>query len=119
MNLFRNFFDDHSDSKKCSGIPLITEDQLEQIILESKEQLVYVFKNSTRCGFSQIVLRKFDDRISEGKHTYFLLDVIKFRSLSDLIVDKFKVRHESPQLLIFKNGKIIKHDSHSGVLDLI
>ena len=64
-------------------------------------------------------MRKFDRRISEGKDTYFVLDVIKFRSLSDLIVDKFKVRYESPQLLIFNNGEIIKHDSHSGILDLI
>ena len=44
MNLFGNFFDDNRNSKKDSRITLWTEDQLEQIILKSKEQLVYVFK---------------------------------------------------------------------------
>ena len=118
MRLFNNFFDSKNKIIMDHGIPLESEVQLEDIMVLSKKQTIYLLKHSTRCGFSTIVMNKFDRKISEIGETYFLLDVIKYRSLSNLIVDKYKLRHESPQLLIFKNGELVKHDSHSGVLEL-
>ena len=118
MRVFNNFFEGKNKIKENVGIPLESEEQLEYIMALSKKQTTYLLKHSTRCGFSKIVMNKFERRISEIGKTYFLLDVIKYRSLSNLIVDKYKVRHESPQLLIFKNDQLVKHDSHSGVLEL-
>ena len=118
MRVFSKFFKEKNKIIEDVSIPLESEAQLKDIMVLSNEQKMYLLKHSTRCGFSKIVMNKLDRRISEIGKTYFLLDVIKYRSLSNLIVDKYKVRHESPQLLIFKNGELVKHDSHSGVLEL-
>jgi bacillithiol system protein YtxJ len=49
---------------------------------------------------------------------YYFLDIIKHRNISNAIAERFKIRHESPQLLVFKNGKVIAHDSHYAILEM-
>ena len=45
----------------------------------------------------------------------YYLDLIKFRSISNQLADKFGVIHESPQLLIIQNGECIFNCSHSDI----
>ena len=45
----------------------------------------------------------------------FLLDLIKHREISNEIASKFNVTHESPQVLIIKNGVCLKDLSHSDI----
>jgi bacillithiol system protein YtxJ len=51
---------------------------------------------------------------ADGIQTYFV-DVIAERPLSQLIAAKTGVRHESPQALLVKDGKVIYSDSHLGI----
>ena len=46
---------------------------------------------------------------------FYYLDLIKFRNISNAIVDKFKVFHASPQVLVIKNGACVYDESHSGI----
>ena len=46
---------------------------------------------------------------------FHFLDLIKYRSVSNRIADDFKVYHESPQILVIKNGECIYDESHSGI----
>ena len=46
---------------------------------------------------------------------FYMLDLIRFRSLSDKIAKDFEVHHESPQVLLIMNGNCVYDESHSGI----
>ncbi len=46
---------------------------------------------------------------------FYYLDLVRYRSLSNKIATDFQVHHESPQVLIIKNGECIYDDSHNGI----
>jgi bacillithiol system protein YtxJ len=43
------------------------------------------------------------------------LDLIAYRALSDQIAKDFGVAHESPQILVIREGKVVYHESHYGI----
>jgi bacillithiol system protein YtxJ len=90
-------------------------DQIEAI----KEQQDYslIFKHSTRCSISMMVKRRFEldwDKLP-GNLPLFFLDLIKHRELSHQIATDFQVHHESPQLLLIKNGECVLDLSHGEI----
>lgn len=94
-----------------------TMDQLETIIEESKEKPVVIFKHSTRCGISRGVLKLFERNYTytdEQVKLYFL-DLLQNRDISNEIAMRFAVRHESPQMLIIRDGSVMYHNSHHAV----
>jgi bacillithiol system protein YtxJ len=54
------------------------------------------------------------DSIPEGTPVYFL-DLISFRDISNKIAEQFHVHHESPQILLIKNGECIYETSHGEI----
>ena len=103
------------EQEKIDWIPLTDMHQLEEI--NTSENPVIIFKHSTRCGISTMVLRKFERnfKIENNQLKMYFLDLIAYRSISNKIANDYDVRHESPQLLLIKNGKAIEHNSHSGI----
>ena len=98
--------------------PLTRMEQLEEIEKESHNKTVAIFKHSTRCGISRMVLRNFEGEFvpaSEKEMKLYFLDLLSNREISNEIAARFGVQHESPQLLILKEGKVVKHDSHHGI----
>ena len=98
--------------------PLTGMEQLDEIEQESHKQLVVIFKHSTRCGISRMVLRNFENEFastSEKELKLYFLDLLSNRDISNEIASIFGVRHESPQLLIIKEGKVVQHESHHGI----
>lgn len=96
-------------------IPLESIDQLEAIKQASGHSIL--FKHSTRCSISLMAKRKFEfewDALPPETSLYFL-DLIKNRNISNAIADMFKVHHESPQLLLIKDGECIYETSHSDI----
>lgn len=76
-----------------------------------------IFKHSTRCSVSSMAKRGFESEwevIPVDTPLYFL-DLIKHRDISAAIADSFKVHHESPQLLLIKDGECILDSSHSDI----
>ena len=96
---------------------LTTVEQLETIIEESKDKPVIIFKHSTRCGISRMVLRQFEKNfnIENDNVKLFLLDLISYREVSNEIAIQFQVMHQSPQLIILRNGKTVHHSSHDSI----
>lgn len=93
--------------------------QLETIVKDSKTKPQLIFKHSTRCGISRNVLKKFEKKFdtSNSIDLYFL-DLLNNRTISNEVASKFNVKHESPQLLVIRDGKVTGHASHGGILDL-
>ncbi len=106
------------EEKKINWTQLTDINQLEEI--NASEKPVVIFKHSTRCGISTMVLRKFERNFSikDNQLKMYFLDLITFRSISNKIASDYNVVHESPQLLVIKNGKAIVHNSHSGIYSI-
>lgn len=96
-------------------IKLTEEAQLETIIEESKHQPVIIFKHSTRCGTSEMAKMRLERAAQPEDIRFYFLDLIKYRSLSNRVAEMFDVWHESPQILLIKNGECTYDDSHIGI----
>ncbi len=87
---------------------------------ESKTKPVLLFKHSTRCGISSGVLNRFKkeyEDLSQEASIYYL-DLLNHRDLSNEIASRYQVMHQSPQLVVVKEGKAISHASHYDILEL-
>jgi bacillithiol system protein YtxJ len=96
------------------------------ILLESAEQLdgikqkqgySIIFKHSTRCSISLMAKRRFEldwDNLPENVTLYFL-DLIKYRDISNQVAQDYQVYHQSPQLLLIKDGECILDQLHGGI----
>jgi bacillithiol system protein YtxJ len=96
-------------------IPLTNLEQLNGI--SDAEGYSVIFKHSTRCSVSMMAKKRFEhdwDAIPESTSVYFL-DLISNREVSNAIAQKFSVHHESPQLLLIKNGECIYETSHGEI----
>ena len=45
----------------------------------------------------------------------YYLDLLNYRAISDEVGIKFMIMHESPQLILIKNGKVMSHASHGAI----
>lgn len=101
---------------KINWIPLITIEQLDDIVIESKDNLVIIFKHSTRCSVSRMVLKEFENDYNlENKALPYFLDLLEHRDISNEIASRFSIIHQSPQLIIIKNGISVYNASHSDI----
>ncbi len=96
-------------------IELTNEDQLEAIRKESAEKTQVIFKHSTRCSISSMAKSRLERATFPEELSFHLLDLIRYRSLSNKIEEQFNVYHESPQVLIIRNGECVYDESHNGI----
>jgi len=108
------------ESKAVKWIPFETEDQLETLVSMSKVRPQIIFKNSISCGISGIVLRSFQSNytLDPEQADLYLLHIQDNRKLSSMISEQFGIRHESPQLLIIRNGDVVCQASHGGITNI-
>ena len=113
--------DKNSNDKDQSllRIDFESKEQWSDLLELSQKQNVYIFKHSSRCGVSSMVLRRFEKQVQDKKETYIYLHIQGFRSLSNWIAEELEIRHESPQLIVLKNSKVLAHDSHYALLEII
>lgn len=96
-------------------IALTEETQLEQIKEQSKQQPVVIFKHSTRCSISSMAKNRLEREKPAENVTFYYLDLVRYRPISNKIADEFKVHHESPQVLLIKNEACTYEESHNGI----
>ncbi|MEI8074124.1 MAG: bacillithiol system redox-active protein YtxJ [Bacteroidota bacterium] len=96
-------------------IPLTSEDQLSTISSLSTERPQVIFKHSTRCSISSMALSRLERSEPSDKVDFYYLDLIKYRTISAEIAEKYQVAHESPQILLIKNGNCTYEESHMGI----
>ena len=93
------------------------ENMLNEIVELSKSTTVMILKHSTRCSISSMALNRLEsswDFTKEEIIAYYL-DLIQYRNISNAIADKFRIIHESPQILVIKNGECILNASHNSI----
>lgn len=77
---------------------------------------VAIFKHSTRCIISTMVKARLVASWNfKEELPIYQLDLIQYRALSNQIADDLDVEHQSPQLLLIKDGKCFYHTSHNGI----
>ena len=82
----------------------------------STEQVVFLFKHSTRCGTSAMALsefQRFSHHAPDSALAY--IDVIASLALSNLVAEETGIQHQSPQCLLFRDGKVVWSASHRAI----
>jgi bacillithiol system protein YtxJ len=90
-------------------------DQLEAIAADSFNTPQVLFKHSTRCSISSMALNRLESSTPPNGVDFYLLDLLQHRDISGAIAQKFNVHHESPQVLVIKNGECTYDESHMGI----
>lgn len=107
------------EKKVLPWLPLTTINQLDEIAEKSKTKIQFIFKHSTRCDISRMVMSQFVSAYNVDNNTdLHYLDLLSYRNVSNEIGYKFQVMHQSPQLLVIKNGVVVAHASHGAINDV-
>ncbi|WP_432670723.1 bacillithiol system redox-active protein YtxJ [Flavobacterium sp. SM2513] len=119
MGIFKGMFgkSEEKSSSKLQWNYLESMEDLDAAEQLSKEKTVVLFKHSTRCSISRFVLKQFEntyDIPQEDMELYFL-DLIEYRPISNEIAQRFGVTHQSPQMVVVKDGKTIYDASHDSI----
>lgn len=88
--------------------------QVEDIEKRSGEIPCIIFKHSTRCSISTVAQYRLQgewDLPVDAADLYFL-DLVAYREVSDFIAERFQVYHESPQILVIRDGECTYDASH-------
>ncbi|AOW19861.1 bacillithiol system redox-active protein YtxJ [Urechidicola croceus] len=103
---------------KINWIELDDISQLKEI--KSNTKTSSIFKHSTRCGISRMVKKQFENgySLNNDEMDMYYLDLLNHRDISNAISDEFNIVHESPQLIIIKNGEAIFNTSHGDINEI-
>jgi len=97
--------------------PLQHVDDLHRLLAESESRPVLLFKHSYTCGVSMEALDELVAHLNDREAKTFLpqyamVTVQTHRALSNAIAQKLGVRHETPQALLVRNGRVVWSASH-------
>ena len=118
MSFFDKIFGSENNevNSNVNWIPLTAISQLDEIVENSNNKTIVIFKHSTRCSISRFALKQFENEYNlEDKVDLYFLDLLNYREVSNEIANRFQVVHQSPQLLIIKNGVAVYDASHSEI----
>jgi bacillithiol system protein YtxJ len=119
MSFLKKIFSSSEDNQNKSNMKwnqLISIHQFEEIIASSNDMPILIFKHSTRCSISRFALKQFEnDFDSYHKVTPYFLDLLQYREVSNEVALRFKVVHQSPQLIVVSGGSCVYHTSHSDI----
>ena len=103
--------------KGVEWVAVHSVNELEQVLSNAEDQTVILFKHSTRCSISTMALSRLESNwdipLESALPVY--IDLIKHRDISNHIADKYNVRHESPQILMIKEGACVYDASHGQI----
>ncbi|MFM7359035.1 MAG: bacillithiol system redox-active protein YtxJ [Sediminibacterium sp.] len=96
-------------------IPLERMEQLDELVANSEIRPQVIFKHSTRCSVSSMVLHRLERGNPPAGFDFYYLDLLAHRNISNAIVEKLQVHHESPQAIILRNREVIYEESHMAI----
>jgi len=89
--------------------------QLEELKEASFLTPVLFFKHSTRCSISIMALNRFEREWKNTIANTYFLDLLNYREVSNQISTLFEIEHQSPQVLLIKDGACVYHASHNAI----
>ena len=92
-------------------LKITQKEGLEALINSSNDRPVVIFKHSNSCPISAMAYREMEDLDGDVS----LIDVQSARDVSLEIASLTGVRHESPQVIILRDGKAVWNASHFDV----
>jgi len=87
------------------------KETLDKLLTDSRSKPVVIFKHSNSCGISASAYREMEKL--EGQVN--LLEVQTARDVSRELADLTGIRHETPQVIVLKDGKAVWNASHFDV----
>ena len=96
-------------------IILNDHNQLQQLVESSHEKPQVIFKHSTRCSISIMAKNRLERVEFPEQIQFHYLDLLQYRDISNKIAEQFGVYHQSPQILLIKNGECIFEETHSAI----
>lgn len=117
MGLFGNKKKKEVKPSFLNWLPLTSLEQLKEIKKQSLTESVFIFKHSTRCGISKMVIKQFENLFAEEHQNLkvYYLDLLNYRDISAALAETFQVMHQSPQLIVVKNEVSVHYASHSDI----
>lgn len=93
-------------------LELETMEGLETVEKVSFERPVILFKHSRRCGISAFAKERLGELKIDDSFEFYYLDLLSYREISNEIARRFGVIHQSPQVVVLKEGKASFTTSH-------
>jgi bacillithiol system protein YtxJ len=96
---------------------LDSEAQLMDLVGRSFTKPILIFKHSTTCGISANVKDRLVNswEASPEEVEFYYLDLLAHRGLSNKIASELGVPHQSPQIILLKDGKATYNRSHFSI----
>lgn len=95
-------------------LELSTPEDFEDLLDASASSPVIIYKHSLTCGTSGVAFEEIRDLLPglPDAVRIGMVQVQRARPLSNLIASRLGLRHETPQVLIVHEGRVIWHASH-------
>ncbi len=114
----RKWMDTRSLPTIMNWTKLTDHAQLDTIDAASTAKPILIFKHSTRCSISSTALARMERGWTpelSATHTVYYLDLLAHRHLSNTISQRYELEHESPQVLVIREGKCVYSVSHLAI----
>ncbi len=103
-----------SELMRTHWVEITSTDAIERIIHRSNRKPQFIFKHSTRCPVSSQAYSEVSsvtDAICDDVEINYV-DVISYRAVSREIAKLLDIEHESPQIILVENNKVVWNASH-------
>ena len=89
-------------------------DELDALLADSSHRPLLLFKHSVSCGTSFEALDELIDHLNDERlpARYAMITVQTHRDLSTAVARRLGVRHETPQALLIRQGRVVWSASH-------
>lgn len=91
---------------------LQSQKQIDDAVIASHDRYQVLFKHSTTCPISSMAKMRLESKWDLDNVDAHYLDLLSYRSISNYIAESLSVHHESPQVILLKNGEVIYDSSH-------
>lgn len=87
-------------------------EDVDTILENSQQKVQLIFKHSTTCPISSMAKMRLEgDWDLDNVETHYL-DLLAYRPVSNYIAESMGVHHESPQIIVLRDGEVILDASH-------
>lgn len=123
MSLLKSLFKSKENTpdnvKSFNWHELSDKNTLTDLSESSNKKKIVIFKHSTRCGISRMVLKSFEKKWADNQNVdFYYLDLLNHRDISNALADIFEVIHQSPQIIVLEKGTLKAHASHYDILNI-